>query len=127
MTKFLEKAELKLLGVLSIARAHEAVRERLEAMDCPVEPKLADNHKINGVHTRIDKTKLFCFACAKAGHFNRGPQCPANGKECVRCGKIGHYKAQFQSNYSRPRSHDDAHHQNLNYIEETKENEEAHC
>ena len=39
--KFLEKADLKLLDVLSIARAHEAVRERLEAMDCPMEPNFA--------------------------------------------------------------------------------------
>ena len=79
--KFLEKAGLKLLDVLSIARVHEAVRERLEAMDCPMEPNLADNYEINVVHTRIAKSKLFCFACGKAGHFQRDPQCPAKRKK----------------------------------------------
>ena len=63
--KFLEKVDLKPLDVLSIARAHEAVRERLEAM----EPNFADNHEINVLRTRIDKTKLFCFACGKPRPF----------------------------------------------------------
>ena len=69
---------------LSIVRAHEAVRERLEAMDRPMEPNLADNHEINVVRTRIDKTKLFCFACEKAGHFQGDPQCPEKKRYLMR-------------------------------------------
>ena len=123
--KLLEKADLKLLDALSIARAYEAVRKRQEAMNCSMEPYLADNRKINIVRTRIDKTKLFCYACGKADHFQRDPQCTAKGKICVRCGKIEHYKAQRRSNYSRSRIHDDAHRQNLNYLEEGEEKEVA--
>ena len=78
--KFLEKSTRKLLDFFAVARAYEAIRERLETMDRPMEPNFADNHEINVVHTRIDKTKLFCYACGKAGHFHNALQ---KEKKCI--------------------------------------------
>ena len=118
LAKFLEKAHLKLLDVLSFARVHEAVRERLEAMDRPMEPNLADNHEINVVRTTIDKSKLFVMPAEKPAITNEIHNALQKEKKCIQRGKIGHYKAQCPSNYSRPRSYDDAHRPNLNYLEE---------
>jgi len=100
--KFLEKADLKLTDVVSMARAFEAVGEQLKLMDRPAEPGLPSDYGVNAVQNKIDKNKLTCYACGRSGHFQRDEQCPARGKRCMLCGKMGHFRSQCRSQSIKP-------------------------
>lgn len=41
-----------------------------------------------------------CPNCGVTGHAARSPQCPANGRECRGCGRLGHYAAFCRSSPS---------------------------
>ncbi|XP_071838451.1 uncharacterized protein [Apostichopus japonicus] len=65
--------------------------------------------------------------CYQSGHdFPHQGLCPAKGKECHSCGKIGHYARMCQSTRTKPQQHKiDNRRKGLNNIETSKESEQS--
>ncbi|PIK53193.1 hypothetical protein BSL78_09903 [Apostichopus japonicus] len=70
------------------------------------------------------RSKKKCYQC---GHdFPHQGLCPAKGKECHSCGKIGHYARMCQSTRTKPQQHKiDNRRKGLNNIETSKESEQS--
>lgn len=52
------------------------------------------------IHNTRGKT-YYCYRCGNPGHIAAFPRCPAIGKECIKCGRTGHYSKMCRDNQPR--------------------------
>ena len=109
--RLLRETDLKLDGLLDIARSIEASNLHANTMEAnseqpgqqlnqistesrgPDHRKRNKNRK-NSKHSSgkgKDTKQVVCFCCGHVGHRAKDPSCPANGKTCSACGKQGHF------------------------------------
>ena len=101
--KSLEKGTLTVVQLQEIARAHEAAQCQVKNMEQNSGPGLdSGGEPVGAVSGRNPKKtargstpkqpgKQLCFRCGKAGHYAKGPKCPAKEKKCDLCSKNGHF------------------------------------
>ena len=46
-----------------------------------------------------------CFACGNEGHYANSQSCPAHGRECRNCHRLGHFASRCTKNKSQPDAH----------------------
>ncbi|XP_055623066.1 uncharacterized protein K02A2.6-like [Toxorhynchites rutilus septentrionalis] len=58
--------------------------------------KASTNRNVN--HPLVVKTgEINCFKCGYRGHISTDPTCPARGKTCKKCKRVGHFESQCRS------------------------------
>lgn len=91
-------SELTLDKAIDIARSYELSQVQLKAM-------ANDSHEVHAIHRKPgrpnfmkgasrhhDSPKTHENACSKCeGHHNKSTECPAKGKQCLKCRKFNHY------------------------------------
>lgn len=92
--------KITLNDIVSEANALEAIHRQLEGFD-----RKGHNHTtqaVNAMETRKTENetqkKKECFRCGSWSHLAYDDRCPAKGKKCLQCGKIGHFKAHCKTN-----------------------------
>ncbi|XP_037969728.2 uncharacterized protein LOC119692645 [Plutella xylostella] len=92
--------KITLNDIVSEANALEAIHRQLEGFD-----RKGHNHTTQAVNAMGTKKtenetqkKKECFRCGSWSHLAYDDRCPAKGKKCLQCGKIGHFKAHCKTN-----------------------------
>nr|XP_029732678.1 uncharacterized protein LOC115268712 [Aedes albopictus] len=49
------------------------------------------NRRLNQQSSSMS-SKSSCYACGQMGHISNSPECPARGRTCRRCQKLGHFE-----------------------------------
>ena len=89
--KTLDKGDsLTLQQVLSLARVWEETRRVTQEVQH--EDKTVNmTQKFRGKRDLKTEEEKLCMACMFQGHSVGSPRCPARGKKCAKCGKVGHF------------------------------------
>ena len=115
--RLLRETDLKLDGLLQIARSLEASNIHATTIEAGSEQPPqhvnqiasdSENQETQRRNKRFKKPKNsggrdkgtkqgVCFCCGRAGHRAKDPSCPAVGKQCGNCGKQGHFAAVCKS------------------------------
>ena len=99
LTKICEKEEITGENVLSWAKRVKVQRVQSTIMNSLIEVKEFDKLKVvkstcNGSPRRYMQTKMPTKqTCRYCGSSHSQRQCPAYGKSCTDCSKIGHFRA----------------------------------
>ena len=107
--RLLQKKGLSLTSCVDMCRAHEATAKQLKAMGSSAEEgdlhavwqqkKQTKAHlsKASGEQKKTpEKSKAECSYCGLK-HAKGRDKCPANGKQCSKCGKMNHYARKCRS------------------------------
>lgn len=111
--KILERNHKSLESVLKLCRVHEAVaiqeksfgadtKESKSSEEIPEVCNIEDRknnrqHHYAEHHKKVGSDRYECSRCASKGHKSDDDKCPAKGRKCERCGKIGHYARKCRS------------------------------
>ncbi|KAJ8734513.1 hypothetical protein PYW08_013763 [Mythimna loreyi] len=99
--------EITLDKVISAAKTIEIVNHQLESYE---KKDKTNTNEINAIKTTYKnkskwetKNKEFskCGRCGQAAHTSQGSACPALGKKCNGCGKLGHYQRCCRTKYNQ--------------------------
>jgi hypothetical protein len=95
------KKERTLQEILQLAQSIENVdnfekvnkRRGDESLVCEIETKRQKPGGSNDWQSRTSEAqaKALCWACNRPGHRKGSQECPAKGKKCLKCNKIGHF------------------------------------
>ena len=99
--KLLEERNITLKRALEVARTWEAAGQQASRMSLA-------SPSINAIrsssrradHTREQRTAkddCECFNCGRRGHISKDLTCPARGKKCSKCQKLGHFAVKCRS------------------------------
>ena len=97
----MEERNITLKRALEVARTWEAAGEQASRMSLA-------SPSINAIrsssrradHTREQRTAKDdreCFNCGRRGHISKDLTCPARGKKCSKCQKLGHFVVKCRS------------------------------
>ncbi|XP_065204609.1 uncharacterized protein K02A2.6-like [Planococcus citri] len=92
----LEKRVLSVGAIQEIAQKIETVSSQLSAFEPKSTPaSIPGVNSINRIassnSTRSNDSKISCYGCGSSKHRTKDDSCPAVGKECHFCHKIGHF------------------------------------
>lgn len=91
--RLLETKNVTLEQALNKTRAWESANLQVKDMSgVDVGAPKAQSEAVNLVKPSGDgKRNLVCHNCGREGHIRRDRNCPARGKKCAKCSKIGHF------------------------------------
>ena len=87
--------EMTLQNILDTSRSWEDANEKEDALQQVPDPPLPATADISKIQDqfRPAKRQIKCFSCGYLGHVKNSPECPAQGQECRRCRRKGHFMA----------------------------------
>ena len=89
---------------LETARQHELTKSQMKAQQAEVD--LVSKKQFNSFRPSSSKSSNQKANCGRCGRQHCPGQCPAHGKECLRCGEKNHF-AKFC--HTKPRTRSESH------------------
>ncbi|KAJ8735710.1 hypothetical protein PYW07_007330 [Mythimna separata] len=100
--------KMTLEDVIAEANALEVINRQLEDFS----QKQKRNQDVNQVkdnsNNKNQRGKRECFRCGGWNHLAYDEKCPARGRKCTKCGRIGHFKLQCKTNPLKRKPEEDA-------------------
>lgn len=100
--KLFTVTDLTLAKALEAAREHETTEQHALGMQAAIPGSAGSVNAIAEQRTEkkyltLDRRDLSCFNYSQEGHHGKDSSCPAKGKKCTRCGKLGHFAVKCRS------------------------------
>ncbi|XP_058837773.1 uncharacterized protein LOC131693710 [Topomyia yanbarensis] len=94
--KLLQEEELTLTKITKMVNSFESIKHQAQLImitgnETATKAMISDSTHVNRIQGNTKHLTGTCYRCGQKNHYGNDQQCPARGRKCEKCNKIGHF------------------------------------